>query len=109
MRNYERWIWGKPGTDPREVFLYENGSHTFTLDDATRVTMSAGAVSEIRSALLSQMLPPGEHLPTVLILRGSLKDHAAFRDDLLIQNEPAFLQSIEKNNILSMTYWTVRF
>jgi len=109
MRNYERWIWGKPGTDPREVFLYESGPQSLALDETTRVTVPAGVVAEIRNALFSQMQPPGEHLPTVLILRGVLKDHPAFKDDVLVQNEPAFLQCIDKDNILSMTYWSVRF
>ena len=109
MRNYERWIWGKPGTDPQEVFLYENGPQSLAVDESTRVTISANVISEIRSTLFSQMLPPGEHLPTVLILRGVLKDHPAFRDDVLVQNEPSFLQCIDKDSILSMTYWSVRF
>ena len=109
MRNYERWIWGKPGTDPHEVFLYENGPQTLAVDDVTRVDIPANAVLEIRSLLLSQMLPPGEHLPTVLMLRGTFKDHPAFKDDILAQNEPAFLQSIDKDAILTMTYWAVRF
>ena len=109
MRNYERWIWGKPGTDPQEVFLYENGPQSLVLNEATCVTIPAGVVSEIRSALFSQMQPPGEHLPTVLILRGVLKDHPVFKDDILVQNEPAFLHCIDKDNVLSMTYWSVRF
>jgi hypothetical protein len=109
MRNYERWIWGKPGTDPQEVFLYENGPQSFALDGTTSVTVSAGVISEIRNFLFSQMQPPGEHLPTVLILRGVLKEHSAFKDDALVQNEPAFLQCIDKDSVLSMTYWAVRF
>jgi len=109
MRNYERWIWGKPGADPREVFLYESGPQSFVIDSTTRVTVPAGVVAEIRGALFSQMQPPGEHLPTVLILRSVLKEHPAFKDDILVQNEPAFLQCIDKDNVLSMTYWAVRF
>jgi len=109
MRNYERWIWGKPGTDPQEIFLYENGAQTLVVDDVTRVAIPANVVLEIRNALLSQMLPPGEHLPTVLILRGALKDYPAFKDDTLVHNEPAFLQCVDKDSISSMTYWAVRF
>jgi len=109
MRNYERWIWGKPGIDPQEVFLYENGPQTLVVDEVARVTIPANVISEIRSSLFSQMLPPGEHLPTVLILRGVLKDHPIFKDDALIQNEPVFLKNIDKESVLSMTYWSVRF
>jgi len=109
MRNYERWIWGKPGADPQEVFLYENGSQSLVVDETTRVTIPANIVLEIRSALFSQMQPPGEHLPAVLILRGVLKEHPVFKDDALVQNEPAFLECIDKDNVLSMTYWAVRF
>jgi hypothetical protein len=109
MRNYERWIWGKPGGDPQEVFLYENGPQSLVVDDATRVVLPPNVVSQIRNALFSQMQPPGEHLPTVLILRGVLKEHPAFKDDILVQNEPLFLRNIEKDGILNMTYWAVRF
>lgn len=109
MRNYERWIWGKPGTEPQEIFLYEDAAQTLILDDSTRVVLSMNAIAQVRSALLAQMPPPGEHLPTVLILRGVMKEHPVFNDDMLVQNEPAFLQHIEKDLILNMTYWAVRF
>ena len=109
MRNYERWIWGKPGIDPQEVFLYENGPQSFVVDEITRVVIPANVILEIRNVLFSQMQPPGEHLPTVLILRWVLKDHPTFKDDILVQNEMAFLQRIDKDNILNMTYWAVRF
>lgn len=109
MRNYERWIWGKPGADPQEVFLYENGPQSLVIDETTRISISVGVIVEIRNALFSQMLPPGEHLPTVLILRGVLKEHPAFKDDLLTQDESSFLQCLDKGSVLSMTYWSVRF
>jgi hypothetical protein len=109
MRNYERWICGKPGIDPHENFLYENSGRTFVLDDSTHVTLSANVVTQVRSALLAQMPPPGEHLPTVLILRGIMKDHPIFRDEAQVQNEPAFMSQMDKNGILNMTYWAVRF
>ncbi|MDR3230623.1 MAG: hypothetical protein LBT65_04220 [Synergistaceae bacterium] len=109
MRNYERWIWGKPGTEPQEIFLYEDESRSLVLDASMHVTLSAGVVTQIRNALLIQMPPPGEHLPTVLILRGILKDHPIFRDEGLVQNEPAFTAQMEKDSILQMIYWTVRF
>ncbi|MDR2178686.1 MAG: hypothetical protein LBP21_00130 [Synergistaceae bacterium] len=109
MRNYERWIWGKPGVDPQEVFLYENAPQTLVLDDSTRVVIPTAVVVQIRNVLFSQMQPPGEHLPTVLILRGVLKDHPVLRDDALVQDEQSFLQNMEKDGVLNMTYWAVRF
>jgi hypothetical protein len=109
MRNYERWIWGKPGAEPEEIFLYEDAPRIFTLDDSARITLSPGVVSQVRGALLSQMIPPGEHLPTVLILRSTLKEHPLFGDDALLQNETAFMSHIEKDEAVSMTYWGVRF
>jgi hypothetical protein len=109
MRNYERWIWGKPNSEPREIFLYEDGPCSMALDDSIHVTLTTAAVGQIRRALLAQMPPPGEHLPTVLILRGILKDHPIFRDETLVQNEPAFLASLDREGIPYMTYWAVRF
>ena len=109
MRNYERWLWGKPGTDPQEIFLYENGPLSLDFDEASRVTLSVNAVTQIRNTLFSQMQPPGEHLPTVLILRGILKDHPVFKDETMVQDEPAFVRHIEKDGIVNMTYWAVRF
>jgi hypothetical protein len=109
MRNYERWIWGKPGSEPEEVFLNEDAPRTFTLDDSARISLSPGVVSQIRGALLSQMPPPGEHLPTVLLLRSALKERPPFGDDALLQNEAAFLRHIEKDENIHMTYWGIRF
>jgi hypothetical protein len=109
MRNYERWIWGKPGSEPEEVFLYENAPRVFALDDSTRISLPPGVVTQIRSALLSQMPPPGEHLPTALILRSALKEHPLFGSDALLQNETAFLRQLEKDEHVGMTYWGVRF
>jgi hypothetical protein len=43
------------------------------------------------------------------MLRGVLKDHPAFKDDALIQDEVAFQQYIEKDSVLNMIYWSVRF
>lgn len=109
MRNYERWIWGKPGSDPQEVFLYEDTPLPLQLDDSTRVVLPASVTSDIRTQLIAQMQPPGEHLPTILLLRGVLKDHHAFRDDLVIQDEAAFMQYTEKDLLLNRAYWSVRF
>jgi hypothetical protein len=109
MRNYERWIWGKPGADPQEVFLYESAPQSLILDDSTRVVIPTAVIAQIRSVLFSQMQPPGEHLPTVLILRGVLKDHPVLKDDALVQDESTFLQNMEKDGVLNMTYWAVRF
>lgn len=109
MRNYERWIWGKPGIDPQEVFLYENAPQSLVLDDSTRVVIPTAVIVQIRSVLFSQMQPPGEHLPTVLILRGVLKDHPVLKDDALVQDELTFLHNVERDGVVNMTYWAVRF
>jgi hypothetical protein len=109
MRNYERWIWGKPGSEPEEVFLYEDAPKTFFLDDSARIVLPPAVVSQLRGALFSQMPPPGEHLPTVLILRSVLKDHPLFKDDALLQNESPFLREAAKDETIGMAYWAVRF
>jgi hypothetical protein len=108
-KNYERWVWGRPGGEFKEVFLYENQSLPLVIDETTKITLASGVVSQMRGAMFSQMNPPGEHMPTVLLLRGILKSHPVFQDEKIFQNEALVLSLIEKEENVTMTYWAVRF
>lgn len=109
LNNYERWIWGKPGVEPREIFLYEDGFQLFLSDESFKITLSSAVVENLRSALFLQMPPPGEHLPAVLILRGVMKDHLAFKDESTLHDQVLFGQYMEKDGLLNMAYWAIRF
>ena len=109
MKRYERWTLGKLGTgESGEIFLYEGKERTLSLGEVGKVTIPAEAVSQLRDSLLGQMPPPGEHMPSVLILRGILgEDHFLLEGDFF-QNEEAFIEALEKDGTAKMAYWAIR-
>ncbi|MDR1740847.1 MAG: hypothetical protein LBR38_03240, partial [Synergistaceae bacterium] len=111
MREYERWVWGKLGRQPEEVYLYEGSPLTLTVDESAKITISSAAVSRLRAALMSRMAPPGEHLASALLLRSTLKAVSPlFANDSLIVDEKAFLRELAKEEgVVAMSYWAVRF
>ena len=105
----DRWMWGKPGEEPQDVYLYDDEKLSLGQDGLTTISLSGDAVTTLKNALLSQMEPPGYHLSTVLILRGFMKDHAAFADDFPFQNEAVFVRCLNEDEVLRKCYWTLRF
>lgn len=105
----DRWVWGRPGDKPQDVFLYEGERLSLANDETASTVLSAETVTFLKNELLAQMDPPGDHLSTVLILRSFMKDHAAFLDGFPFQDESAFLQCINEDEVLRKAYWTLRF
>ena len=105
----DRWVWGKPGENPQDVFLYDSERLSLPQGETTSTTLSAEMVTFLKRELLAQMEPPGDHLSTVLILRGFMRDHAAFLDDFPFQDESAFIHCINEDDVLRKAYWTLRF
>lgn len=105
----ERWIWGRPGGEPEELFLYEDRELVLTSKEATLAVLSPEIVERLRSALLSQAEPPGDHLSAVLILRGLMREHAAFSDGVPFRSEGAFVRLMEEDESLRKCYWALRF
>ena len=109
IKQYERWVLGKLGTDGSgEVFFFVLKEKTFSLGDGEKATISAEVVSRLRECLLMQMTPPGEHVPTALILRGILGEGHFLLEGDFFQNEEAFLEAMEKDPAAKMAYWAVR-
>ena len=102
----ERWVWGRPGGRPREVFLYGGEGLALSTDGAAPVHLSGETTARLKMELLAQTAPPGDHLPAALILRGFMKDHAAFSEDF--QDETAFARSLEADEVLFKAYWALR-
>jgi len=110
MKNYERWILGKLGTDESaEVFLYDGRAKTLHLDETEKVTLSAEITTELRAQLSRLMPPPGEHLPSALILRGLLGEEFFASDGDFLKREESVEEVLEKTPIARMAYWGIRF
>ncbi|NLL37720.1 MAG: hypothetical protein GX256_09405 [Fretibacterium sp.] len=109
LEGCDQWLWGKPGGVFEDLSLFDGQSVTLELDEVTQIILSGAVVTCIRSALLSQTPPPGDHLSTVLILRGMLRSHPAFKDGAPFQDEEAFMALVENDELLRKCYWVVRF
>ena len=59
----ERWVWGRPGDEPRELFPYEDRELSLAVDGAAVTVLPPKLVTSLRDALLAQTEPPGDHLP----------------------------------------------
>ncbi|MCR5347875.1 MAG: hypothetical protein K6E38_08860 [Fretibacterium sp.] len=104
----ERWVWGRPGSKPQEVFLYNGEELVLSTEGLPAIRLSGGTASRLKGELLAQTPPPGEHLPAVIILRGFMKDHAAFADGVLFQDEAVFARFMEEDEVLLKAYWALR-
>ena len=109
MKHYERWTLGKLGTDEStEVFLYEGKPKTLLLGEVEKVTISVEVISQLKSCLSGQMPPPGEHMPSALILRGLIGEEHLLGHGEFLQNEEAFFDVLEKDPTAKMAYWSIR-
>lgn len=105
----ERWVWGRPGDKPRELFLYEDRNLSLVVDSSVSMVLPAELVARLRDALLAQTEPPGDHLSAVLILRGLMRGHAAFAEGVLFRDERVFSRFLDTDEILCKGYWALRF
>lgn len=109
MKNYERWTLEKWGADEsEEIFLYEGKPKTLVLGDVDTITLSEEVVSQLKSCLYKQMLPPGEHLPAALILRGIFGEDHFLIDGDFYMNEEWVLEALERDPVTRAAYWAVR-
>lgn len=109
LKNYERWMVGKFGADEtEEIFLYDGKAKIIPLGDVEKVTLSGEVISRLRLCLHGQMPPPGEHMPSALILRGILKEDHIFSDEEFLKNEDALEESHDKYSVFRTAYWAIR-
>lgn len=104
----ERWVWGRPGEKPQEVFLYSGEALPLSQDELPSIHLSGETVSRLKEELLSQTAPPGEHLSTAIILRSFMKDRAVFAEGVPFQDEEIFARCMEEDEVLLKAYWAVR-
>ena len=112
--SYENWTVMRPDAQPQTVYLYDNESLKINQSQdsgSAPIILSADTVNKLKNNLLSQMTPPGDHLPTVMILRQLMQDNPIFYGDFLLQNETEFINNLESagDEFLIKAYWTLRF
>ena len=112
QKGSEKWIYAsdKPGTQPQNVFLYDNEILSLTNDNAQPTILPARTVTELRRELFMQTEPPGRHSATVLLLRTFMRDNPALKsDDAGFLDEKIFSRCMKQDITLYKAYWTLRF
>lgn len=105
----DKWVWGKAGERPQEVFLYEDENLSLPRAGAAPIVIPQRAVMSLKRELFSQMEPPGDHKAAVLTLRSLLRGHPAFADGSPFLDEASFAQLMRNDGLLRKGYWTLRF
>lgn len=105
----DRWVWGKPGETPQEIFLYDDEDLALPREGAAPILLPRKAVLSLKQELFSQMTPPGDHKAAVLTLRSLMRDRPVFLDGTDFQDEAVFLRRLREDDLLRKGYWTLRF
>ena len=108
----DNWIYGKPGTFARNVYLYDDERLSLPNfnEGAQPTILSAETVNTLRRKLFMHSEPPGRHSATVLMLRNIMHDHHVFcSDNAEFLDEKIFAQFMKYDDVLEKAYWTLRF
>jgi len=109
LDNLDSWFYGKLGTDTwKEVFLYEDSSLMLGGEEIPEIELKQEDVIFLKEQLLEQLSPPGNHVSTLLVLRGLKADLDVFSDGNTWTNENWVLSHINKNIPLRRAYWGIR-
>ena len=106
----DTWIYGKPGTVPQNVYLYDNEGLSLMNDGAQPTILPAQTVNALRKRLLMHTDPPGRHSSTVLMLRTMMHDHPVFcSESAEFLDEQSFSRFMDSDEVLRKAYWALRF
>ena len=106
----DKWIYGRPGAECQNVYLYDNEKLSLRNDGAQPTIIPAETVNALRRKLFMHSDPPGRHSATVLMLRTFMRDHEVFSsEDAEFLDEKSFAEFMKHDEILERTYWTLRF
>lgn len=106
----DKWIYGRPGTTPQNVYLYDNESLSLLNEGAQPTILTPETVNALKRKAFMHSDPPGRHAPTVLMLRTIMHDHAVFSsEDAEFLDEKAFSRFMQTDEVLCRMYWALRF
>ena len=106
----DKWIYGRPGAECQDVYLYENERLSLRNDGAQPTIIPAETVNALRRKLFMHSDPPGRHSAAVMMLRTFMRDHAVFSsEDAEFLDEKSFFELMKNDSVLERTYWTLRF
>ena len=106
----DKWMYGRPGTAPQNVYLYDNEVLSLMNDGAQPTILPAQTVNALRRKLFMNADPPGRHSSTVLMLRSMMHNHPAFSSESAeFLDEQIFSRFMDDDEVLRKAYWTLRF
>ena len=106
----DNWIYGKPGTQAQNVYLYDGERLSLFNEGAQPTILSAETVSTLRRKLFMNTAPPGRHSAAVLMLRTMMRDNPVFSsEDVDFLDEKIFARFMRDDHVLQKAYWTLRF
>ena len=106
----DKWLYGKLGTNPQNVYLYDNEVLSLVNDGAQPTIIPAKTVNALRKKLFMNIEPPGTHQSTVLMMRTFMRNHPVFNTDNADFLDTKFFNDfMNQDEILRKTYWTLRF
>ena len=106
----DNWIYGKPGTFARSVYLYDDERLSLHNEGAQPTVLSAETVRTLRRKLLMHSEPPGRHSAAVLMLRTMMRSHPVFSSEgAEFLDEKIFARFMRHDDVLEKAYWTLRF
>ena len=109
LNSMDSWNWGKLGTrEWKEVFLYDDIPLLLKEQDIPDITLNEEAVAKLKAVLFEQIPPPGNHISTVLVLRGISRGFEIPGEHREWSDEQSFLSSISVHDRLSKAYWGIR-
>ena len=109
INGMDLWTWGKLGDmEWRELFLYDGTDQILKEDNIPDIILNADSVDRLKSFLFEQIPAPGNHVSTVLVLRGINSGSEIPGDGHQWTDEQWFLSRISGNNIVIKAYWGIR-
>lgn len=108
----DKWIYAseKPGTEPQNVFLYDDKALSLLNEGSQPTILSGKTVTALRKKLFMNTDPPGQHKATVLMMKTFMKDYPVFKlEDDEILDENIFSYELDADYTLYRIYWALRF
>lgn len=109
VQGMDTWTWGKLGSGEwKEVFLYDDVPVILKEPNIPEIVLNEDAVAKVKSFLFEQLPPPGNHISTILVLRGISHGLEIPGENHEWNDEQWFLSKVAGDETLVKAYWGIR-